>query len=170
MFHNEFVDFDSPETCNNVVDRRLSLMVKIGLRPAEIAWALDVSIDEIEAQLKILSRQLGGQEPPPKSNSGHEEDTGAITSSQAHSAREPLLEQAMSVLGRRIILAGSRFYLDGISASFRDLVVAAAAQGVEIPYPGLRPLPAAFHTGPSKSGSGRRKNPAPSFMSIHVPY
>jgi len=93
-----------------------------------------------------------------------------MTPVQAQSVREPLLEQAINVLGGRIIPVGQTIYLNGISASFRDLVIAAAAQGVEIPYPGLRPLSAAFHTGPSGLGDRRRKKTASSDLSIHVPY
>ena len=54
------------------VDRRLALMVQIGLRPAEIAWALEMSIDNIEVQLKNLSRHLGGHDPVAKSVSDEE--------------------------------------------------------------------------------------------------
>lgn len=166
---------DGLENLADDVDRRLALMVRMGLRPAEIAWALDVSIDEIEAHLKNLCRQLGGQDPAAKSVSEEEASntaiqTIAIAPAEAQPAREPLLEQAVGVLGGRIVLVGQKIYLDGVSASFRDLVVAAAAQGVEIPYPGLRPLPAAFHTGPSELGDRRRKKSASSHLSIHVPY
>lgn len=173
--HTDNANFGGLANIADVVDRRLALMVRIGLRPAEIAWALEVSIDEIESHLKKLSRQLGGQDHAAKPVSDEEAShtdgqTIAIAPAEVQPAREPLLEQAMSALGGRIILVGHKIYLDGVSASFRDLVVAAAAQGVEIPYPGLRPLPAAFHTGPSDLDGRCRKKSATSHLSIHVPY
>lgn len=152
---------------SDVVDRRLALMVRTGLRAAEIAWALEISIDEVEAQLKTLSVQLGGDR---RAASSVSDKTCNVLPESVRPTRPPLLEHAIAALGSRIILFKGAIHLDGRPANFRDLVVAAAAEGINIHYPGLQPLPAAFHTGPSKSVARRRPKSPPSLMSIRIPY
>lgn len=176
--HRHRHDTNGVEGAARVADRHLALMARTGLRAAEMAWALDVSIDEIEVQLKTLSLRLGGKCSAARFVSDDDNETPAVRCKGKsslrhdpdHPARPLLLDRALGALGGRIILVRGKIYLDGILANFRDLVIAAAAQGVEIHYPGLRPLPAAFHTGPSKSEGCRRKNSPPSLMSVHVPY
>lgn len=43
--------------------------------------------------------------------------------------------------------------LDGAPTTLRDLALAAAAEGVAIPYPGIAPLATAHGGGPSASGA-----------------
>ncbi|NQU69146.1 MAG: hypothetical protein HQ514_01275 [Rhodospirillales bacterium] len=165
--HQGWGDTGSVENPSRVVDRRLALMVRTGLRAAEMAWALEISINEIEAQLKTLSVQLGGDH---RAVSSVSDKTPDVLPGSVHPARPPLLDHAIAALGDRIVLFKGEIHLDGRPANFRDLVVAAAAEGIKIHYPGLQPLPAAFHTGPSKSVARRRPKAPPSLMSIHVPY
>lgn len=150
-----------------VVDPRLALMVRTGLRAAEMAWALELSIDEIEVQLKALSVQLGGGRQAPPIDVHKPDDVVPDTD---RPIRPPLVERAISVLGGRVTHFRGNTYLDGRVANFRDLAVAVAAEGVEIYYPGLRPLPSAFHTGPSKAGFRRRTKSVRSLMSTHGPF
>jgi hypothetical protein len=165
--HQGWGHTEDGENPPDVVDRRLALMARTGLRAAEMAWALEISIDEIEAQLKTLSVQLGGDRRAESCVSGK---TRNVLPGPVRPARPPLLDHAIASLGNRIVLFKGEIHLDGRPANFRDLVVAAAAEGIKIHYPGLQPLPAAFHTGPSKAGARRRPKLPLSLMSIHVPY
>jgi hypothetical protein len=175
VLYQERDDTDGVKDSTCVVDRHLALMVRIGLRPAEMAWALDISIDEIDIRLKTLSAQFRGES---RSAPSEPDATSAIPVPRSdefmpgpdHPAGAPVLRQALGALGERVVLAKGEIHLDGKTVNLRDLVIAAAAEGVKIHYPGLRPLPAAFHTGPSKSSGGRRRKSPPSLMSVHFPH
>ena len=51
------------EIAVGIVTPHLASMVRTGLRPAEMAWALDVSVYEIELRLKALSGQMRAELP-----------------------------------------------------------------------------------------------------------
>lgn len=142
-------------------ERRILQMIRAGLGAAEVAWALERSIDVIEARLKLLSVRFGGEggRPIAVADGAVQPDATEPSENQlpSCSAALPLnvspLAQACLALDGRVEIVDGQTFLDEAPASIRDLVLAAAEDGVEIPYPGLHPLPAAFHGGPSSSGA-----------------
>ena len=56
----------------------------------------------------------------------------------------PPLERALEALGERVTATLAGYALDGAPASIPDLIRAARAEGVRIPYPGIDPLPATW--------------------------
>lgn len=68
------------------------------------------------------------------------------------------VDAALSALTGRAEEIEGHLTLDGEPATLRELVIAAAACGITIPYPNINPLTKAYHTGPAiLGGAGREK-------------
>ncbi len=150
MWHGRHADPDHGSVDQDE-ERRILQMIRAGLGAAEVAWALERPIDAIEARLKLLSIRFGGEggKPKPAAHTAARPETPAGPVALALNASP--LAQASRALDGRVEIIDGRIFLDDAPVSLRDLVLAAAGGGVEIPYPGVHPLPAAFHGGPSIS-------------------
>ena len=152
------------------IDRRFGILARSGLTATDIAWALDRSVEEVEARLGARRDPADGAEEPVMAaretairrqvfaNDNRRAAIHAATPRRRIVRPPSPARLALKALGARAAEIDESYRLDGAPATLRDLVLAAAELGVTIPYPNLIPLPGIYHTGPSGSGGPARKH------------
>lgn len=146
--------------------KRILKMVRSGIGLRHMAWALGQPVTTVETRLRILL----GMEREGRCRAGksrHDRASPMVRTSVPVRSRVPKgqgkraspRDLALSALPGRAAEIGGALYLDGDRATLADLVTAAAARGVFIDYPGVRPLDKAFHSGPSAAPRVARRRP-----------
>ena len=122
---------------------RLRRLSASGVELRHLQWTFGIAADELEALLDALRRGYRIAPPSPEpGETAEREGAGPPLPS-------PPLERALEALGERVTATVAGYALDDSPASIPDLIRAARAEGVRIPYPGIDPLPATYAAGPS---------------------
>ncbi len=125
--------------------RRLDRLSASGIELGFLEWTFGLPAASLEAALDEYRRgsppPLAAPEPEPDEAAGQEDGGPPLPS--------PPLQRALEALGDRANATVAGYALDGAPASVPDLIRAARAAGIRIPYPGIDPLPAAYAAGPS---------------------
>lgn len=134
--------------------RWLSDFRAAGVPVTTVAWALDRSVEEIAVRFRVLGGGDTSLRPAPDRAApaigGHLARREPLPpAAPARPARTSPVTEAERVFRARLEVRDGLYLLDGRKVSLRELVLAAAADGTDIPYPGIRPLPESFHSGPS---------------------
>ena len=120
---------------------RLHRLSASGVELRHLEWTFGIAADELEALLDELRR--GYRIAPPSPAPGEEREAAGPP------LPSPPLERALEALGERVTATVAGYALDDSPASIPDLIRAARAAGVRIPYPGIDPLRATYAAGPS---------------------
>ncbi len=122
---------------------RLQRLSASGVELRHLEWTFGIPADGLEALLDELRRGYRNAPPAP------EPDEAAEPEGAGPPLPSPPLERALEALGDRVTATLAGYALDGAPASIPDLIRAARAEGVRIPYPGIDPLPRTWAAGPS---------------------
>ena len=128
---------------SSVEAKRLDRLSASGVELRFLEWTFGVPAAGLEALLDELRR---GRFIAPRAP---EPDEAAEREGAGPPLPSPPLERALEALGERATATLAGYALDGAPASIPDLIRAARAEGVRIPYPGIDPLPATYAAGPS---------------------
>ena len=122
---------------------RLHRLSASGVELRFLEWTFGIPAAGLEALLDDLRRgyRIAPRSPEPDETAEREVAGPPLPS--------PPLERALEALGERATATLAGYALDGAPASIPDLIRAARAEGVRIPYPGIDPLPATYAAGPS---------------------
>ena len=121
--------------------KRLARLAASGVELDRLEWTFGIPAAALEEALD--DRRCG--DPLPVA----EEDDAAGTDAGGPPPPSPPLRRALEALGERATATVAGYALDGAPASVPDLIRAAGAAGVRIPYPGIAPLARTYTTGPS---------------------
>lgn len=123
--------------------KRLHRLSASGVELRYLEWTFGIPAAGLETVLDDLRRgyRIALRAPEPDEAAEREGDGPPLPS--------PPLERALEALGERVTATVAGYALDGAPASVPDLIRAARAAGIRIPYPGIDPLPATYATGPS---------------------
>lgn len=121
-----------------------------GLSATTVAWALERPVAEILTRFRVLrgARRPSGPAESAPAPATPSAPVAAAPPRPRRAASSPIAE-AERVLGERLDARDNDLRLDGRKATLSEVVQAAGALGARIPYPGLSPLPEAYHAGPS---------------------
>ena len=122
---------------------RLHRLSASGVELRFLEWTFGIPADGLEGVLDELRRgyRIAPRSPEPDETAEREGAGPPLPS--------PPLERALEALGERATATLAGYALDGAPASIPDLIRAARAEGIRIPYPGIDPLPRTYATGPS---------------------
>lgn len=122
---------------------RLHRLSASGVELRFLEWTFGIPAADLDTLLDDLRRgyRIAPRSPEPDETAKREGAGPPLPS--------PPLERALEALGERATATVAGYALDGAPASIPDLIRAARAEGVRIPYPGIDPLPATYATGPS---------------------
>ena len=122
---------------------RLHRLSASGVELRYLEWTFGLPADGLEALLdeSRLGYRIAPRSPEP-GEAAERESAGPPMPS-------PPLERALEALGDRVTATLAGYALDDSPASIPDLIRAARAAGVRIPYPGIDPLPQTYAAGPS---------------------
>ena len=123
--------------------KRLDRLSASGIELGFLEWTFGLPAASLEAVLDEYRRgsPLPLPSPEPDETAGREDGGPPLPS--------PPLQRALEALGDRASATVAGYALDGAPASVPDLIRAARAAGIRIPYPGIDPLPATYAAGPS---------------------
>ena len=129
--------------------RRLLRLAHSGVELDHLQWAFGAPAAALEAALEAARRDFAPAARPPANDNRAPPSPAPV--------HAPPIERALETLGARAAETGRGLWLDGALTRGADLVAAARALGADIAYPGIAPLPKAFHTGPSALPRKRRR-------------
>ncbi|MDE0334637.1 MAG: hypothetical protein OXI64_06730 [Defluviicoccus sp.] len=120
---------------------RLDRLTASGVELDSLEWTFGIPAAALEAALDEFRRV----DLLPAA----EEEDAAGTDAGGPPLPSPPLRRALEALGELVTATVAGYALDGAPASVPDLIRAAGAVGVRIPYPGIAPLSRTYTTGPS---------------------
>ena len=120
---------------------RLDRLAASGVELDRLEWTFGMPAAALEAALD----ERGRVDLLPAA----EEEGAAAADAGGPPLPSPPLRRALEALGDRASATVAGYALDGAPASVPDLIRAAGAAGVRIPYPGIAPLARTYTTGPS---------------------